>query len=162
MFDRFGEMTCQEINELAENLFNENDIDSLRALAKENGIGKAFVDAYIEGEYPQLCDPLTAALGKLEIEKAAMKPTHLMRDWVSYIETQCLNDEMLAIAVRNKGKTLKGCMGELLKYSFSNRIKVDQEIVKAAGINNARVEFGVPGMGEAKKIICEYYLGGRR
>lgn len=160
MFDKFGEMTCQEINELAENLFNENDIESLKAMAKENGIGEEFVDAYMEGEYPELCDPLTAALGKLEIEKEDLKPTHLMRDWVSYIEAQCLDNLELAAAVRGKGKTLKGCIGELLKYSFSNRIKVDPEIVKAAGVKNAKVEFGVPGMGEAKRIIREYYLGG--
>lgn len=160
MFEKFGEMTCQEINELAENLYNEGDVESLRAMAKENGIDDAFVEDYLKGNIFNLCDPLTAALGKLEIEKKDLKPTHLMKDWVSYIEGQCLEDEALAAAVRKKGKTLKGCMGELLKYSFSNRIKVDPEIVKAAKISTARVEFGVPGMGEAKKIIRNYYLGG--
>ena len=162
MFDKFGEMnSSQEINELAENLFNENDIDSLKTMAKENGISQEYVDDYLKGNVFNLCDPLTAALGKLDIEKADLKPTHLMRDWVSYIEAQCLENEELAAAVRKKGKSLKGCIGELLKYSFSNRIKVDQSIVKAAGINNARVEFGVPGMGEAKRIIRDYYLGDR-
>ena len=160
MFEKFGEMTCQEINELAENLYNEGDVESLRAMAKENGIEDVYVEDYLKGNIFNLCDPLTAALGKLEIEKKELKPTHLMRDWVSYIEGPCLEDEALAAAVRKKGKTLKGCMGELLKYSFSNRIKVDPEIVKAANISNARVEFGVPGMGEAKKIIRNYYLGG--
>ena len=39
MFDKFGEMdSYKEINELAENLFNEGDIDSLRVMAKENGL----------------------------------------------------------------------------------------------------------------------------
>ena len=39
MFDKFGEMdSYKEINELAENLFNEGDTDSLRVMAKENGI----------------------------------------------------------------------------------------------------------------------------
>ena len=38
MFDKFGEMdSYKEINELAENLFNEGDIDSLRVMAKEMG-----------------------------------------------------------------------------------------------------------------------------
>lgn len=162
MFDKFGEMdSCQEINELAENLFNEGDTASLKALAKENGIGEEFVDAYLEGEYPQLCDPLTAALGKLAIEKADLKLTHLMADWISYIETQCVDNDELAAAIRKKGKSLTGCMGELLKYSFSNRVKVHPDIVKAAGITNAHVEMGMPGMGEAKRIIRNYYLGGR-
>lgn len=161
MFDKFGEMnSCQEINELAENLFNENDIDSLKAMAKENGIGEEEVDMYLKGLVFRLCDPLTAALGKLEVEKEELKPTHLMKDWVGYIEGQCLENDDMAAAVRKKGKSLKGCIGELLKYSFSNRIKVDQDVVKAAGISTARVEFGVPGMGEAKQIIRKYYLGG--
>ncbi len=35
MFDKFGEMgSFKEINELAENLFNEGDIDSLKAMAR--------------------------------------------------------------------------------------------------------------------------------
>lgn len=39
MFDKFVELnSCAEINELAENLFNEGDTDSLRVMAKENGI----------------------------------------------------------------------------------------------------------------------------
>ena len=38
MFDKFGEMdSCKDINELAENLFNEGDTESIKAMAKENG-----------------------------------------------------------------------------------------------------------------------------
>lgn len=39
MFDKFGEFdSFSEINELAENLLNEGDIESLKVVAKENGI----------------------------------------------------------------------------------------------------------------------------
>ena len=39
MFEKFGEMNSyQEINELAENQFNEGDMESLKAMAEENGI----------------------------------------------------------------------------------------------------------------------------
>ena len=39
LYEKFGELnSAQEINELAENLFNENDIESLKELAKENGL----------------------------------------------------------------------------------------------------------------------------
>lgn len=39
MFERFGEMSsCREINELAENLLNEGDIQSLKVMAQENGM----------------------------------------------------------------------------------------------------------------------------
>ena len=34
MFDKFGEMdSCKEINELAENLFNEGDTESIKAMS---------------------------------------------------------------------------------------------------------------------------------
>lgn len=59
MFEKFGELNSfGEINELAENLFNEGDTESLRAMAKENGIQSDFVDMYLQGEIPVLCDQL--------------------------------------------------------------------------------------------------------
>lgn len=75
MFEKFGELNSfGEINELAENLFNEGDTESLRAMAKENGIQSDFVDMYLQGEIPALCDQLTAALGKIDVEVAELKP----------------------------------------------------------------------------------------
>ena len=89
MFDKFGEMdSYKEINELAENLFNEGDTDSLRVMAKENGIPDDFVEMYLEGAIPELCDSTTAALGKLDVEAAGLKLNGLMLDWVEYIKSQ--------------------------------------------------------------------------
>ena len=65
----------------------------------------------------------------------------------------------MARAVRKKGKSLKGCIASLLAWSFKARYKVDAEIVKEAKIGSARVEMGIPGMGTAKRLIKEYYLG---
>ena len=77
MFDKFGEFdSFSEINELAENLLNEGDIESLKVVAKENGIQADFVDLYTNGEIPELCDKLTAALGKIDVE-ADRKSTRL-------------------------------------------------------------------------------------
>lgn len=160
MFDKFGEMNSyEEINELAENLFNEGDFESLREMAKENGIEGDFVEMYTAGQTPYLCDAFTAANGKLDIECAELKPKELMEDWVSYIRCQCMEHNAIALAVRRKGKTLKGCIGKLLEYSFSNAVTVDKDIIKAAGVKASKVTFGVPGMGKAKKIIREYYMG---
>ena len=45
MFEKFGEMSSYtEINELAANLLQEGDIDSLKELAKENGIPDDYVE----------------------------------------------------------------------------------------------------------------------
>ena len=53
-------------------------------------------------------------------------------------------------------------MAVLLKYSFENRVTVDKKIVQEAGIKAGRVDFGIPGMAEAKKMIKDYYLGGMK
>lgn len=161
MWDKFGEMdSCKEINELAENLFNEGDMESIRILAKENGIPEEYVELYMEGEIPYLCDAEAAAIGKLDIERKDLKLKGLMLDWAEYICSLCMESDMFAHQVRKKEKTLKGCMAILLSYSFKNRVSVDKEIVEAAKISASRVDFGAPGMGEAKKMIKEYYLGG--
>ena len=160
MFERFGELeSAKEINELAVNLFNEGDVESLRVMATENGIPEIFVDLFCEGEIPELCDPMTAALGKIEVESAELQPKEIMEDWVEYIKSQCMENELMAYSVRKKGKSLKGCIAALLKWSFGNQIPMGKEILKAAGVTEGRVTLGIPGMGTAKRIIREYYMG---
>ena len=39
---------------------------------------------------------------------------------------------------------------------------VDPAILKAAGVSAGKCTVGIPGMGTAKKIINNYYLGGKR
>ena len=163
MFEKFGEMSSYtEINELAANLQQEGDIDSLKELAKENGIPDDYVGMYLEEMIPALCDATSAAIGKIDMECAELKPKELMLDWVEYIKGLCMENEMIAHQVRKKGKTLKGCIAVLLAYSFKNRITVDSTIVKEARINASKVAFGVPGMANAKKLIRDYYLGGTK
>ena len=66
MFEKFGELNSfGEINELAENLFNEGDTESLKAMAKGETESRVnFVDMYLQGEIPVLCDRLTGGTGK--------------------------------------------------------------------------------------------------
>lgn len=159
MFDKFGEVNSYaEINELAENLFNEGDVESLKEMAAENGISAEYVELYMDAEIPMLCDPLTAALGKIEMECKELKPKEIMEDWVEYLKSQCMENELIAQQVRKKGKRLKGCIGALLKWSFGHQQQIDKEIIKAAGVNAGKVTLGIPGMGRAKKIIKDYYM----
>lgn len=159
MFEKFGEMdSYKEINELADNLFNEQDIDSFKEMAEENGIEECVVALYLSGDLPELCDAESAALGKIEVECQELKPKEIMQDWVEYIKAQCMTQPKIALAVRKKGKSLKGCIAALLDWSFKNQIQIDKDILKAAGVKAGRVTLGIPGMGQAKKIIKEYYL----
>ena len=160
MFEKFGEMNSyQEINELAENLFNEGDMESLKAMAEENGIPADFVEMFCAGDLPALCDPMTAALGKIEVESAELQPKEIMEDWVEYLKSQCMENELMAYSVRKKGKSLKGCIAALLKWSFENSKPIEKEFLQAAGVTAGRVDLGIPGMGTAKRIIREYYMG---
>ena len=157
LWKKFGEMNSYaEINELAENLLNEGDLASLREMAAENGVAD-MVDMYCAGEIPDLCDALTAALGKIDVEAAALKPAEIMENWVEYLRGQCMENDLIARQVRKKGKTLKGCIAALLKWSFGHQIPIEKEILKEAGISAGRVTLGIPGMAQAKKIITEYY-----
>ena len=90
MFEKFGEMdSYKEINELAENLFNEGDLGQPESHGCENGIPEEYVDLYQDGGIPYLCDPAIAAIGKLDIECKDLKPKEIMEDWVEYIKGQC-------------------------------------------------------------------------
>lgn len=158
MYERFGEMdSYTEINELAENLANEGDKESLLVLGEENGIPEDLTLGYLDGGYPYLCDAETAAVGKIEVEKKAMGLSGLFEDWTGYIEAEIMKDPDFAILVRRKGRSLDGCMARLLKFAFENRKPVPEEIRKAAKISASKVDFGVPGMKEAKRIIRAYY-----
>lgn len=160
MFDRFGEFdSTEEINETAVNLRKEGDAESIQILAKENGIDSAMADMFISGDLLWLCEPLDAALGKIEIEKAEIAFTEIMDDWVEYIKCCCMDDAAFAIQVRRKNKSLKGAIAVLMKWSFKHMKDVDKDIVKAAGISAGRVVLGIPCQRTVKKLITEYYMG---
>ncbi len=161
MFEKFGELNSfEEINELAENLLNEGDRNSLREMARENGIQEEYVSLYLKGEIPALCDPLTAAMGKLDIEAKELGVKEIMEDWTEYLRGQCMENEALSLKVREKGKSLKGCIGALLLWSFKNQQNIEKEILKEAGVSAQKVTIGLPGMARAKKIILDYYMKG--
>lgn len=158
MFDIFGEFnTYEEINQAAQGLKAEQDIKNLRILAEENGIEKEIANLYISGQLDELTDCETAAIGKLDVEAAELKPKEIMEDWLNYIKGCVEKDEKMAMAVRKKGKSLKGCIAELLVWSFKNSDTVDRDILKAANVNST-CRLGIPGMGTAKQLIKKYYL----
>ena len=160
MFDKFGEFdSYHQINELAINLRKEGDAASIKELAKENGIDEDIADAFIDGDILYICDAMAAAIGKIDMEAAELKPEEIMKDWVEYLKVRCLEDEETALAVRKKNKSLKGAIAALLTWSFKNQKPVDKDVLKEAGVNASRCTLGIPGMGRAKKIMSEYYLG---
>ena len=160
MFDKFGEFdSWEEINKAAAGQKAEGDEEALKELANENGIDMDDVEDYFDGAIKELCTPLTAAFGKLFVENEELKTRDIMNDWYNYIVTLVAGDERMAIAVRKKGKSLKGCIGELLKWSFKHQRNIDKDIMKEAGVTASKCTIGIPGMAQAHKIIKDYYGG---
>lgn len=159
MFEQFGEFgSAAEINETAVNLRREGDVENLKVLAKENGIDEDVLEVFMEGTLLYLCDDMTAAIGKIEMEAKEVKCAEIMEDWVEYIKAQCLEKPEVARAVRKKRKSLSECIAEILAWSFKHQNTVDKKIMKAAGVTAGRCTLGIPGMARAKQIITEYYL----
>ena len=161
MFERFGEFdSYEEINRAAEGLRAEGDIESLKVLAEENGLDPDDVQEYVELNYVEFCNETMAALGKIKVESAELKPKDLMEDWVDYLETIIMDESDIAQAVRKKNKNLAGMMAALLSYAYTHQQEVPKDIIKAAGVSASKVTFGIPCMADAKRIIREYYMGG--
>ena len=176
MFARFGEFgSAEEINQKAEELFNAGDINGIRALASENGIPSEYVEAYCGGDLPELCDALTAAVGKLDMEEEEIVMVGVMEDWLNYIQAQCMEDDKMAIAVRKKGRNLVDCLGKILLWSLTNQKKVDKSVLTSAeklikkqnvnlrqyGMEPRYLQYtsiGIPNMSTARQLIREYYL----
>jgi hypothetical protein len=163
MFDKFGEFdTYEELNKAADGQKTQGDIEALKELAAENGIDPGDVEDYVDGVIPELCTDKTAALGKLSVEIADIKASEIVQDWIDYIQASAMEDLQMSLAIRKKGKSLIGCIGAILKWSYNAKYKVDERIIKASGIGKIGMEIylGMPGMASAKKIIREYYMEG--
>lgn len=163
MFEKFGEFdSAEEINRAAAAQLKEGDTEAILTIAKENGIDTEDAQDYIDGCVEELVNPLMAAYGKLDVEAAELKPDEIMEDWLQYIKVRCSEDANMAAAVRRKGKSLKGCIAELMLWSFNNMKPVDKDIMSMVKKKNKalpdRVSLGIPGMGRAKQIITDYYL----
>lgn len=167
MFEKFGEFdSAEELNRAAAGQKAEGDIEALIALAVENGIDKEDAQDYADGCMDELCNPLMAALGKIEVESKALKIEGILLDWKGILMQNCAEDEAFCKAVRKKGKSLRDCMAALIKYSFENKVQISDEIVNATKVlHNGKLEqmrkplyLGVPNIAETKKITREYYL----
>ena len=163
MFEKFGEMgSFEEVNLAAEGLKNEGDKESLYALAEENGVDKEDAEDYLLGYTQELIpNAISGALAKLKVEISKNTKLYegqeLINDWISRIRMKVMEEDVFARAVRSKGKSLKGCIASILKWSFSNMVYLDSDLTKAAGVSQ-KVGLGVPGMRTASELIDKYYL----
>lgn len=158
MFEVFGKFeSIEALNMTAEGLKTEGDKASLFKLAEENGIEKEDAKDYLDG-MDTFATASMAALGRIKIEAAALKPCEIMEDWIEYIKAQILENPDMREKVLKKD--LSGCIAALMKWSFDHQYTISQDIVKAAGINASKVTLGIPGGRRCKEIIRQYYMEG--
>ena len=160
MFDKYGEIESAEcLAEAIVNQLNQGDRAAALEIAKENGIDEEDI-LDIEDGVPadEVITPCVAALGKIKIEAEAYKKNDsIIVDWIEYIKALAIESERISRNIRKKGKSLSGCLGELLKFSYQHAFEIPEEISKAAGITNAKVKLGIPNAGKCKEIIRRFY-----
>ena len=97
LYEQFGEFdSAEEINEAAAGQLAEGTEEgrqNILAIAKENGIDEEDAKDYIDGIEKELCNPLMAAIGKIEVERQAMDLKEIMADWADYVITLCEGSE---------------------------------------------------------------------
>jgi hypothetical protein len=161
MFDKFGEFdSAAEIAEAIQAQIDEGDERSAIEIGLENGIDEMDVEDILDGtaSAEEVLTPCVVALGKLQIEAEAHKKNDsIIVDWIEYIKALAIDSEEIAKNIRKKGKSLNGCLGELLKFSYQHAFDIPQDIVKVAGITGAKVKLGIPNAGKCKEIIRRYY-----
>lgn len=173
MYEIFGEFdSYEEINKTAEGLKAEGDIEGLKKLAVENGFDEEDAEDYADDLVDELCNPLMAAMGKLDVESAALGLKSTNRNWlvdVVDVLKGYARDGKLATGIRRKGKSLNMYMAMLISYSFEHRLKVSDEIVKNVKIKinkdskpqafKGPLYIGIPDKLAIKKLAFEYYVG---
>lgn len=124
LFDRFGEFdSYKELNESAAGLKEEGDIESLKVLAKENGIGDYEVEDYIDGLVDELTTPVTAALGRLAVEVEALDGQigAMCKFYAHFAEQAVMEREDVAIGVMRKGARIKGIYDAIYSYASKHK-----------------------------------------
>lgn len=158
MFEKFGEFdSAEELNVAAATALEQNDTEAVKALAKENGIEEQDAQDYIDGMVPELCSPIMAAVGKLNIEKQALALPEMMEHWCDMLNEMLITSPSMADGIRKKGKRMSKLFGQLLKASSDNRKKLPAEIVKAAGLSG-NIYVGDIDRLTFKKMATNYYM----
>lgn len=177
MFDKYGEFDSYiAINEAVRNQLVQGDDTAVIEIYAENGLDKGdaedLIDAWhdyleedmlnVSGEdyffdtnKPLLCNALSAALGKFEIEKADLgKCQGEMNDYLEYVEYLITTDEVFRLKYREPGKNLVDAFLELLEKS--SMYDLPEKLTKKF---KGEVKCG-DGRAEICRKLRNYYVGG--
>ena len=124
--------STQEFNDKAKELKEAGDTQGLQELAKQYGIEKEDLEDYLDGA-ETLATPLILALAAIEAAKKELDTKGVIADWLGVLASLASESEELADAITFGGKKIKDLLGKILKQAFETKIKVHDDIAKAAG-----------------------------
>ncbi len=165
MYDKFGEFdSAEEINRAAAAQKNEGDEEAVKEICKENGIDPEEAEDYMDGVIDELTTPLSAAIGKINVEQNHLKLGGILIDWADELRAECTTNSELSAAVRRKGKSLAGYIASLAEEGYKNRAVVHREIVDLAPeckkvVGSHEFAIGVPDKATRYNLMQQYYLG---
>lgn len=165
LYEKFGEFdSAEEINRAALAQISQGDYEAVKTIAKENGIDEMDTQDFIDGVYPELCGPFTAAVGKLEVEVEALGLPMVMQLWADHIKGMLASDDddSLKKGIRHKGKNMAELFGKLIVEISRTRKNTPAEIVAAARKIDSSIPSTLPIGDISKKrfeeIVREYYI----
>lgn len=115
LFSKFGEMDFEGLNEAAEGLKKEGDLDSLRALALENGLDPEDAEDYAAGDVKQLATLRQAALGRIKVQEEKTKIPRTAAGIIYGMARAMTTDPEACRAFMEKGSRIDKVWSELEK-----------------------------------------------
>lgn len=162
MYEKFGEFdSAEELNRAAAAQKAEGDQEALKTLAKENGIDEDDMTDYWDGTVETFCTPLTAAIGKIEVEAESLGLFGAFENWKSLLIDEAIKNEDLQKAIRKKGKDFIHAVAAVMKQESASRKVIPKPIAKAAGLPD-NVPMSTMTARDEKKTLLAYYLGEKK
>lgn len=159
MFEKFGEFnSVEELNMAAEGFLKEGDLESLYALAEENGIDKEDVEDYVNRDTVKFATLSMAAYGCLAVqEKEISKEKSVMERMIKkqileMVKSMCPEKEM-ATALIKKRNGIKIIFQAMKKGAEKHKSKVSEKMSCGISCGTDR---------DLCEIIKAYYLGSEK
>ena len=129
---------------------NEGDMESIRELAKENGIDAEDAEDYIAGDMQEFVTVSGAAFGRMSIEEKEAKANKgeemVVRVIFSMARSMCLKESFCSLVVR-KGKRLMDVYQIMRNEAQKHK---SNSVAVCCGTDR-----------ELENLITEYYTGGK-
>lgn len=125
MFEKFGEFdSVEELNLAAEGFRSEGDMESLYALAEENGIDKEDAEDYADRITDELATPMMAAIGRLKVERGSTGTDATPLGVIVTMTSGLCDDPDIQAGIMKKGRRAEAILDAMKeaakKHAFGN------------------------------------------